>query len=191
MKKNIEYIGVVPIKSNSNRFPNKNISLLNKKPLFAHSIDVLFENNNVQQIFIPTDSDFVKEYVRLNYDNTVQIIHRNINISNDDDPLLLVLKFVHYSIKIQYDKMVVIMANCPGHSSSFLDKSISLMKKSNSLEFRSFNSEGEENGLMIFDKKVIESNVNISSHICSATINSAEEFHYKSDLDDFKQKYFD
>ena len=185
----MNYIGVIPVKANSKRFPNKNIKELNDKPLFCHSIDALYFSPNISKIFVPTNSQFVKDYINLNYGDKVDIIDRSINISKDDDPLLTVLKFVHYSIDIEYDKMVVIMANCPGHNVEFVNKALELVKNTNSLEFRSFNSRGEENGLMIFDRKVIEFNNNISAHICFAVNDSASEIHYENELNEFKNKF--
>ena len=184
----MRFIGVIPVKENSNRFPNKNITEFLGKPLFCHSLDVLFESENISKIFLPTNSDTVKNYVNKNYNSKVSIIERGPFISKDEDPLLLILKFVHYSLLEDYDAMVIIMANCPGHTKKFLEEAIELFINSNSNEFRSFDSLGIENGLFIFKKDVIEKTYNISSHICSLVNDKAVEIHYKNELDSLIKK---
>jgi CMP-N-acetylneuraminic acid synthetase len=178
----MKIIGVVPVKENSNRFPNKNISFLRGEPLFYHAIKPLLQSEYVSEVFVPTNSPVVKNYIEKKNKNKIKIIHRGKNISSDEDPLFKVLKFTHHSIDNDYDAMAVIMANCPGHDAEYVDRAIKLFQTTESKEFRSFNKLGIENGFFIFSKEVIESATSVSSYICSLT-NNGEEIHFKYELD--------
>ena len=183
----MNYIGVIPIKKNSTRFKDKNISDFNGKPLFANALDVLYSCHNLEKIFIPTDSEFVVSYVEKNYDlKRVILLKRNLHLTIDEEPILTVLKFTHYSIDFDYKAMVVIMANCPGHSLDFLNEAIQIFEKNKAMEFRSFNSSGTENGLMIFDKKVMMFNNNISAYVSAGVNDFATEIHFQEELEDLK-----
>lgn len=178
----MKIIGVVPVKANSNRFPNKNISLLQGKPLFYHAIEPLIKSDYISEVFVPTNSPIVKDYIEKKGENKIKVIHRGKNISADEDPLLKVLKFTHYSIDSDYDAMAVIMANCPGHEVDYVNKAIKLFQETKSKEFRSFNKFGLENGFFIFSKEIIENSNSISSYLCSLT-NNGEEIHFRHELD--------
>ena len=65
----MNYIGVIPVKANSKRFPDKNIKELNDKPLFCHSIDAMYFSPNISKIFVPTNSQFVNILKVLLYDS--------------------------------------------------------------------------------------------------------------------------
>ena len=122
--KNENFIGVVPVKKNSNRFPGKNFELVDGEPLFWHSIKPLLENKFIGNIYIPTDSDFVFNFLEKKKLKQIIPIRRSKNLSKDEEPIFNILKYVHFHISSQYSKMVVILANCPGHSSDFISKSI-------------------------------------------------------------------
>jgi CMP-N-acetylneuraminic acid synthetase len=181
-------IGVVPVKANSNRFPGKNITLFKGEPLFWHSTRPLLESEYISHIFIPTNSDYVVDYIEKKAEKKIKAIWRSKNLSVDEEPIFNILKYVHYSIDIDYAKMVVIMANCPGHTSQFIKEALELMKSTNSREFRSFDERGLENGLMIFDKKVIRENPIMSAYMCFGLSPNATEIHYKEDLETIKEK---
>jgi CMP-N-acetylneuraminic acid synthetase len=175
-------IGVVPVKANSNRFPGKNIALHKGEPLFWHAIKPLQESGSVSRIFIPTNSEYVVDFLEKKNNKNITAIWRSHNLSIDEEPIFNVLKYVHYHIDIEYDKMVVIMANCPGHRASFINEALDLMKSTNSREFRSFDERGLENGLMIFDKRVVAHNPMMSTYMCFGLSKNATEIHYQEDL---------
>ena len=181
MKKEL-FIGVVPVKNNSNRFPGKNFKIVNGEPLFWHSIKPLLENDYISKIYIPTDSEFVFDFIEKKNINEIIPIKRSKNLSKDEEPIFNILKYVHFHIDTDYSKMLVLLANCPGHSSDFISQSIKIMSDSNSKEFRSFGSDGVENGLMIFDREVIENSSSISTYMCFGLNSKAKEIHYESDL---------
>ena len=73
------------------------------------------------------------------------------------------------------------MANCPGHHSQDINRAVNLLQKNNLKEVRSFNDNGEENGILVLSKKIMESNNDISYYMGNIQT-QAKEIHYKEDL---------
>ena len=97
------------------------------------------------------------------------------------DKLISILRYAYYSLDIEYDVIVSIMANCPQNSLEDIEKGIKLMKKNNLKEVRSFDKNGLENGIMILDKEIIQDNRDISYYL-GGIITNGKEIHYKKDL---------
>ena len=171
-------VGIVAAKENSNRFPGKNIYELNGIPLFWYSVQPLLDSSLISNVYVVTDSTFIKEFCEK---RMVKVIWRPKNATVDDDPLLNILKFAYYNLDESYEIVVTIMANCPGHTVWAVDEAIGMMKKGDFLEIRSFNSQNDESGLMVFRKSVITKNLQISSHI-GAVKSEVKEIHYKTDV---------
>jgi CMP-N-acetylneuraminic acid synthetase len=54
-------ICIIPARSGSKRIKNKNIILINKKPLIAHTIRILKKTNIFSRIIVTTDSEKIKK----------------------------------------------------------------------------------------------------------------------------------
>lgn len=171
-------VGIIAAKENSNRFPGKNIFNLNGSPLFWHSVQPLLESKNIDEVYVVTDSSYIKDFC---FEKGVKVIWRPKNATFDEDPLLSILKFAYYNLDIAYEFVVTIMANCPGHSVEAVDEAINLIQENKLMEIRSFNCENEESGLMVFKKEIIVNNSQISSHIGLVKSN-VKEIHTKNDL---------
>jgi CMP-N-acetylneuraminic acid synthetase len=172
-------VGIVAAKKNSNRFPDKNRYLYQGKPLFWHSIEPLLESKKVNKVYVATDSEYIKEYCET---RGVGVIWRPNNAILDEESLLDVIKFAYHNLDRRYEIIVSIMANCPGHTAEDVDKAIDLLEKEKLNEIRSFNHEGDENGLHVFREVVILTKHEISSYI-GCIINQAKEIHYKKDIE--------
>jgi len=61
--KNIKVTATLPMKGNSERVPNKNIRLLNGKPVCHWIIESLSRSKYIDEIIINTDSEKIKEIV--------------------------------------------------------------------------------------------------------------------------------
>jgi len=172
-------IGIVAAKEHSKRLPNKNILSLNGCPMFWHSVRPLLESDMVKKVYVATDSSYIKEYCE---ERNVSVIWRSKNAAIDEDKLINILRYAHYCIDEECDTITTIMANCPGHTSEDVDKAILLLKNKSLREVRSFNTEGEESGLMVFSKKVMKTNSDISYYI-GCTTDDVKEIHDCEDLD--------
>ena len=55
-------LGLVAAKATSKRFPGKNKHILNGEPLFWHSVKPLLNSKLVDDVYVITDSKYIKEY---------------------------------------------------------------------------------------------------------------------------------
>tara|TARA_R110002074_G_scaffold236346_2_gene408215 strand:+ start:1290 stop:1832 length:543 start_codon:yes stop_codon:yes gene_type:complete len=179
------FVGLVAAKGESKRFKNKNIHPVEGYPMFWHSVKPLVDSDLVDDVYVLTDSDFVKEYCR---ENGVKTIHRAQNASRSEDKLISVLRYGYYNLDQEYDGVITIMANCPGHTTQQVNSCISMMKDKDLFEVRSFNSSGEESGLMVFSKKIMESNQDVSYYV-GCSVDRVVEIHYEEDLEKVKKSW--
>lgn len=174
----MKVLGLVAAKENSNRFPNKNIHIFNKVPMFMNSIQPLIDSKLVDDAYVITDSDIIKSHCD---DRGIKTIHRPKNATRDDDKLISILRYGYYTLDIEYDTIVSIMANCPGNTTQDINTAIELLKSNNLKEVRGFGPDGLENGLMVLDKEILQINRDISYYV-GGIITHGKEIHYKEDL---------
>ena len=171
----MKIVGLVAVKANSKRFPGKNLYKHKGFPLFFHSVKPLIESTLVDEVYVITNTAPAGAGYK--------IIWRPKNASRDEDKLINVLRFGYYRLDEEYDAVVTIMANCPGHTVNSVDSAIILLKDKKLKEVRSFNKAGEESGLMVFSKTLMEVNSDISYYM-GGIVSDVKEIHYKEDLDE-------
>lgn len=174
----MKVLGLVAAKENSNRFPNKNIHKVNGVPMFMNSVQPLLDSELITDVYVITDSDYIKSYC---LENNIGVIWRPKNATRDEDKLITILRFAYYNLDIEYDVVVSLMANCPGNQTSDINKGITTLQSHKLKEVRGFDQNGVENGLMILDKSIIQSNRDVSYYLGAVTTNGTE-IHYKEDL---------
>ena len=175
-------VGIIAAKANSKRLTDKNTKLVAGVPLFWYSVQPLLDAKTIDKVYVATDSLLIKQYCE---NKNVSVIWRNINAVRAEDKLISVLRYAYYSIEESADAIVTIMANCPGHTSESVDKLVKMFYNKNLQEVRSFDSEGEENGLMIYSKEIMESNRDISYYIGCMVTENVKEIHNEQDLNEF------
>lgn len=174
----MKVLGLVAAKENSNRFPGKNIHLVNNEPLFYHSVKSLINSQLIDDVYVVTNSVTIKNYCD---EKNINIIWRSKNATRDEDKLISILRYAYYSLDIEYDIIVSVMANCPQNSLEDVEKGIKLMQENNLKEVRSFDRKGIENGIIILNKEIIQDNRDISYYL-GGIITNGKEIHYKEDL---------
>lgn len=176
----MKFIGIIAAKSQSLRFPGKNRYYYKGTPLFWHSVEPLLTSTRVNDVIVTTDCMEIANFCS---EKEVKVYSRHLNAVENEAPLIEVLKHVCLNYPANFDYVITIMANCPGHTCTDVDKAIEMIENNPDLnEIRSFDYEGNETGLMVFNKKTIMRACAISSHIGAITTNGFE-VHYKTDLD--------
>jgi CMP-N-acetylneuraminic acid synthetase len=74
---------LLPMKKNSERIKDKNLKLLDGRPLFFYIADTLKKSNIFKNLIVNTDSNRIKEEVKKRYNNWAVVIDRDINICGD------------------------------------------------------------------------------------------------------------
>ena len=113
----------IPARSGSERVKNKNIKLLNGKPLIEYTIDQAKSSQLITKTFISTDYKNLNSKIDINEDT--KVINRPKNISKNTS--LDIEWILHLLKKIKDDKpdlIVLLRPTSPFRSSKFIDISI-------------------------------------------------------------------
>lgn len=129
-------------------------------------------------MYVITDSNFIKSYCR---EHNIGVIWRPKNATRDEDKLITILRYGYYSLDIEYDIIVSLMANCPGNSTEDINNALHIKNKNNLKEIRGFNKNGVENGLIVLDKEIVQNNRDISYYL-GGVVTGGNEIHYEGDL---------
>lgn len=90
----MKVLGILPMKGNSERVPNKNLKDFAGKPLYHRTMDVLLASKYIDKVVVNTDSDAIKADLLKNYASGVII---------NDRPQEIVGDFVSMNKIIEYD----------------------------------------------------------------------------------------
>lgn len=119
------FVALIPIRSGSKGIPKKNIKIINGKPLVSWVIYAASNCNEINEIFIATDSDEFAELVITNH-NDVNIFERSIKSSTDNAQTEEVM--IEFSKKHQFENIILIQATSPLLDTEYLQKGINMFK---------------------------------------------------------------
>ena len=109
------------------KIKKKNFRILNKKPLYKHTIDKVIKIKDFDKIIVDTDSKEIQKYC---VDRKISFIHRNKRLlkpkSNGND----LLKY-WISIEPNYDLYFQIHVTSPFVSLNSIKKSVKILKAKN------------------------------------------------------------
>lgn len=87
-KKNVA--AIVPIRHESKRIPGKNYRSFCDKPLYSYIIETLLNCNNINTVYVDTDSPIIIKNIRLNFPK-VTLINRPHHLTHSITPMNEVL----------------------------------------------------------------------------------------------------
>lgn len=115
-------IAIIPVRGGSKSIPLKNIKLLNNRPLVYWTIDAAVQCNYIDEVYVMTDSEKIKEVVE-EYDkstlNKLKIIERSAETATDTASTESVMK--EFVSKVTSEKLVLLQATSPLTTSEHLD----------------------------------------------------------------------
>lgn len=112
--KNMKNLCVIPARGGSKRFPNKNISLLNGKPLVVHTIDAAIDSGIFDKIIFTSDSDIILEIVseyRGEFPN-LSIEKRPDALATDTSKVIDTVCF-YSDLNPEFEKIWLLLPTCP------------------------------------------------------------------------------
>ena len=128
-------IAFIPARCGSESIPFKNIKIICGKPLIYWSLLALNKSKTIDQIYVATDCDEIKDTViDFNFDN-VQIFDRSsTNASNTASTESVILEFLDNNIFSGEDLFVLVQVTTPFTSSDNFDNAINTIKSSNKID---------------------------------------------------------
>jgi len=125
-------LGVIPARSSSKRFPNKNIRMLAGKPLIAWSIEAAQKAKRLTDYLLTSDALLITDIAK-NYGAPVPFIRppelatdtvRNIEVVTH------ALKFMETEKQIVYDIIVLLQPTSPIRNPAHIDQAVDMLWKS-------------------------------------------------------------
>lgn len=108
-------IAIIPAKSDSKRLPNKNMQLLDGKPLLWYSIEYAKRSKLVDEIYVSTDSKTIADYA---IENGVKVIMRDESLCGEAS---LTQVYAHAVAIIGQENVNYIVGIQPDHPGRNLD----------------------------------------------------------------------
>lgn len=153
-------LAIIPARGGSKGVKNKNIKLLQNKPLIAHTIIEAINSKKIDRIIVSTDSEKIAE-ISIKYGAEVPFL-RPSNISLDNSPILENYKFALKYLEengSDYKSFVALQPTSPFRKSKDIDAAINLFLNNNVDSVISFVKENhpiEWNRLVRKDKTFLE-----------------------------------
>ena len=128
-------IAFIPARCGSESIPFKNIKIICGKPLIYWSLLALTKSKNIDQIYVATDCDEIKNTViDYNFDNVRIFDRSNTNASNTASTESVMLEFLENKKFSDDDLFVLVQITNPFTSSHDFDNAINTIKSSNKLD---------------------------------------------------------
>lgn len=134
-------IAIIPARSGSKSVKDKNIKILNKKPVIAWSIEACLKSKKISKIYVSTDSakyaNIAKKF------GPVEILYRPKNLSLDSSTDYEMIVHAINNIDFDYEFIAHIRPTTPLRKASDLDNAIKAFIKSKCNSLRSVHQMSE------------------------------------------------
>ena len=122
-------IALIPARCGSESIPFKNIKIICGKPLIYWSLLALTKSKTIDQIYVATDCDEIKDTViDFNFDNVKIFDRSSTNASNTASTESVMLEFLDNKVFSGEDLFVLVQATTPFTSSENFDEAINILK---------------------------------------------------------------
>ncbi len=128
----MKYLAVIPARGGSKGIKNKNIKLLNGKPLIQYTIEAA-QQSIINDLVVSTDD---KSIAKVAQNLGVSVINRPQELARDDTPTLPVLQHALHQSGGQFDAVVTLQPTSPLRTADHINEAVKLFefnKKADSL----------------------------------------------------------
>lgn len=126
-------LALIPARGGSKRLENKNIRVLNGKPLIAYSIEAAIASIGVSRVIVSTDDKEIAE-VSKNYGADVPFMRPDylaLDDTKSNDVFKFVLNELYKKEEVSYNEIVVLQPTSPLRESKDIDNAIKLFSSKN------------------------------------------------------------
>ena len=120
MYKNKTFLALIPARGGSKGIPNKNITLINGRPLIDYTLQAAIHSNYIDKVVVSTDSNKIAECVQSN----ITVIKRPAELSTDESKTITAILHAIHSMKATYDYLVLLQPTQPLRESWHIDEAI-------------------------------------------------------------------
>lgn len=118
-------LGIIPARGGSKGIPNKNIKILNGKPLLEYTTEIALQSNHLSEVMVSSDDEAIIAVAK-NLGVQVPFI-RPAELAQDDTPTIDVLIHALQWYEIQnncFDAVCLLQTTSPFRTVAFLDEAI-------------------------------------------------------------------
>lgn len=123
-------LGVIPARGGSKGIPQKNIKLLNGKPLIAYTIEAAL-SSNLDKVVVSTDCNEIAEVA---HSYSVEVLMRDKLLSGDLVPTLPVIQNVVLRFDEQFDAIVTLQPTSPLRGCLHINEALDLFSSDNNAD---------------------------------------------------------
>lgn len=120
-------MAIIPARGGSKGIPRKNITLLNKKPLIAYTIDAALQSKYIDYTAVSTEDE---EIAAISRSYGTDIIMRPAELADDTIATKDVLLHAVSTLAEEYDFLVLLQPTSPLRLSRHIDEAIELFESS-------------------------------------------------------------
>tara|TARA_R110000822_G_scaffold31433_32_gene91024 strand:- start:35 stop:727 length:693 start_codon:yes stop_codon:yes gene_type:complete len=117
---------IVPARGGSKRFPNKNVALLNDKPLIYHTLDVAVET--FDRVVFTSDSDEILG-VAQKHSSNIEVFKRPVHLATDTSKVIDTVNFYFNKYKNEIDQIWLCLPTCPLRTAEDIRSAQALLTK--------------------------------------------------------------
>ena len=117
-------LGLIPARGGSKGVPNKNIKLINGKPLIVWTIEKALESELLDKVIVSTDSEDIKQIAVY---AGAEVLNRPANLATDTASTLDVM--IHTLMNYPADTVVLLQPTSPCRNTGLIDKCITEFQK--------------------------------------------------------------
>jgi N-acylneuraminate cytidylyltransferase len=121
-------VAYIPVRGGSKGIPNKNIKLINKKPLVHWVIESALRCNKINDVYVSTDSSAIADKVNLIRDKRLHVINCSEETADQATTESVMLEFAKHC---EFDKIILIQATSPLLQSKDLEEALASLINSN------------------------------------------------------------
>ncbi len=148
-KNNSHTIAIIPARGGSKRLLGKNIMLFGDLPLLTHSILCAKKQNFIDEVYVSTDDEAIKE-VALKFGALV--VDRPSDISGDLEPTVSALKHVLQCIDSNVENVFLLQPTNPLRPENLLEDAFSAFQEGNHDSLFTVSQNHQKLGKIIEDK---------------------------------------
>ncbi|WMM24201.1 HAD hydrolase family protein [Tissierella sp. MB52-C2] len=122
---NYKNVAFIPVRGGSKSIPLKNIKIINDRPLVYWTLDAAIECKYIDRVFVATDSEEIKNAVKLYDSDKVEIINRSEATAGDSSTTESAM--LEFAEKYDFENIVLIQATSPLLEAKDLDKGFKML----------------------------------------------------------------
>ena len=123
-------LGVIPARGGSKGIPQKNIKLLNGKPLISYTIEAALRSA-LSKVIVSTDCLKIAE---ISEKWGAEVILRDKKLARDDTPTLAVLQSLLKTIGSEYDAVMTLQPTSPLRNFEHINQALDIFRKDGSAD---------------------------------------------------------